>query len=109
MEPIIPYLIPTFKDTFLPELTNQLYERFNHVSNRELKDFDASLSLEVLRKIALFDLEPNGIQINEEAELRFILKMLRSPILEKRIKAINEMKDLPIRTVEYPSSQRDQK
>jgi hypothetical protein len=68
------------------------------VGIKEMKDIDFSLAVDVLRRLpGLFEGDKDAYSTNEEAEFRFVLKMLKSPFLEKRLKGINELKDFTTR------------
>lgn len=73
-----------------------MLERINAINEKEMKDLDTNLVFSLLRDIPfLFDenYQKEISKINEESELQFCLKLLKSLYLEKRLKGINELKE----------------
>lgn len=92
------YLKDSVKKQFMPKLLEFTQKRFELVNEREIKDLDRDLVAQLMheaKELFLKYFQKNIIiQISERLELDLALKFLKSPYLEKKLKGINEIKEI---------------
>ena len=75
-----------------------MQQRFELITEKEIKDMDRDNVQKFLMEARLLFLKyfrrSEIIQIHEEIELNLALKFLTSPYLEKKLKGINEIKEI---------------
>lgn len=88
-----PFLEPTFAAAYFAEFTDSIFKRVEMVSNMELKVLKYE---DILCLFAKLRTRANGLNENklEQSKLCLLLKMLKCPYLEKRIKGLNEISSL---------------
>ena len=93
--PITQYLTSSFKDKFGQELRIAFFERLEKLTNRDLKDNDNQILGLIRESLPVFDdfFGKDAFVLCEQAELEVTLSILKSPFLERKIKALNEFKD----------------
>lgn len=95
--PILKLMSMGFKEKFFPEFKTLFFTRFDTFSNKELKDQEYSSFFELIREGPRIFEEHMGKEayiFSEQSELNMCLVMLKCPFLEKKIKAIQELRDM---------------
>jgi hypothetical protein len=94
--PITLLLSSNFKEKFVTEFKAAFFERIEKLTIRDIKDNDPGQVLGLVRD-SLYIFEDfygkEAYSLCEQAELECALLLLKSPFLEKKIRAIAEFKD----------------
>ena len=71
------------------------FERIDKLTNRDLKDNENNVLGLIRDSLPLFEefMGKDAYVVCEQAELEVTLSILKSPFLERKIKAINEFKE----------------
>ncbi|CAG9317591.1 USP34_6 [Blepharisma stoltei] len=92
------FLSKQFSDDWCPKFKRVVLERISTISNRELKDIDKDVISEILQKLRKLsgevDRRGETYEFIERAELELALKLLKCPYMEKRLRGLNEIKDM---------------
>lgn len=93
--PVSQLLTSSFKDKFGQELKIAFFERLTNLTNRDLKDNDNQILGLIRESLLVFEdfFGKEAYVMCEQAELEVTLSILKSPFLERKIKALNEFKD----------------
>ena len=82
----------------MPKIKDSFIQRFNNLSEKEIKEIDKELFSKILSDASNLLLnkysQEEVSKIIESTELDLSLRFLKSPIFEKRIKGINEIKEI---------------
>lgn len=72
------------------------------INKRDIKDLDLKDTLYLIRKFHILfedlEIKENSLSTNEERELLIIVKFIKSGLLEKQLKSIDEIKFLILAT-----------
>jgi len=93
--PITQLLTSSFKDKFGQELKLAFFDRLSNLTYRDLKDNDNQILALIRESLSVFEdfFGKDAFVMCEQAELEVTLSVLKSPFLERKIKALNEFKD----------------
>ena len=92
------YISKSFGDNWVASFREQVFGRIQDISNKELKDLNKETFTSILQstKKLLFDYDrrQDFSELIEKAELDLGLKLLKCPFMEKRLKGLNEIKEM---------------
>jgi ubiquitin carboxyl-terminal hydrolase 9/24 len=92
-----PILDKKFAETFLPSFKELVLQRIESITTKDLKDLSKETVSEILvrtKKLLSDSLRKMDLEQLEKTELNLILKLFKSPYMEKRLKGLNEIKEL---------------
>ncbi|KAL4505333.1 hypothetical protein ABPG72_002395 [Tetrahymena utriculariae] len=82
---------------FANNLKKRIFDRFNKISDKELKDLDIQKAKSTINQLGDCLANILGNQIYEEAEkleIRCIIKLIKCPFLEKKILGVSQFRDI---------------
>lgn len=92
------YLNKSFVATLMPKIKDAIARRYKYITNKEMKDLDKDLAMKLLQKaqvvLCQFYKAEEIYEFTEIAELELAFKFLTCQYLEKRLKGINEIKEI---------------
>lgn len=95
---IYKYLNKSFAAKLMPKIKEAIAIRFRHITQKEIKDLDKDLAMKLLRKsqelLCKFYNPDEIYEFTEVGELELAFKFLTCQYLEKRLKGINEIKEI---------------
>ena len=105
------FLNKDFSSKLMPSIKEQLVRRLKYISDKEIKDIDKdALSKFMLRvQTLLIHHYPKEevFLLTETAELELALRFLTCPYFEKRLRGINEIKELTEKIDSFEQANRD--
>jgi hypothetical protein len=87
----------TFVITFVKEVRGALMERLDNLQDNEIKELDKDILRDIIDVLKSYIniIEPeNAFKTAEQYELIIAQKYLRCPFFEKRVRGINELKEI---------------
>lgn len=96
INPVTMYLSSSFKEKFAIDFKKAFFDRLEKLTNKDLKDSESTQVFGLIRdSLFIFEdfLGKEAYNLCEQAELECCLSLLKSPFLEKKIRALNEFKD----------------
>ena len=100
LRPFIEILIigeKTFVLSFVKEVRGALTERLDNLQDNEIKELDKDILKDIIEVLKSYVniIEPdNAFKMAEQYELIIAQKYLRCPFFEKRVRGINELKEI---------------
>lgn len=92
------YLNKSYIAKLMPQIKEAISRRFKTISSKEIKDLDKDLAMKLLQKsqslLCKFYNPEEIYEFTEIAELELAFKLLTCQVLEKRLKGINEIKEI---------------
>jgi len=79
------------RSTFMAKYKEAIINRVSNISNTDIKTIDKEEISKILEKITVSE---DDSEVIENLELSLALKFIQCPFMEKRLKGINEVKDM---------------
>lgn len=86
-----------FASKFIESIKNALIERLDNLTENEMKELDKDIikrTIYILKSYISISDSDNANQIAEVYELKIAQKYLRCPFFEKKVRGINDLKDI---------------